>query len=61
MKKVLLVLTALLSFTVISAYAEETLPEIAPVDEVAIPALDTPAADEAPAAPAPEEAPADSK
>lgn len=46
MKKVLLVLSALFAFGAISAYADEALPEIAPVDEVAVPPLDTPAADD---------------
>ncbi|ADI30980.1 hypothetical protein [Methylotenera versatilis] len=46
MKKVLLVLSALFAFSAISAYADEALPEIAPVDEVAVPPLDTPAADD---------------
>lgn len=46
MKKVLLVLSALLAFGAISAYADEALPEIAPVDEVAVPPLDAPAADD---------------
>ncbi|MEQ1488332.1 MAG: hypothetical protein ABL920_07540 [Methylotenera sp.] len=45
MKKVLLVLTALLAFGAISAFADEALPEIAPVDEVALPPIDAPAAD----------------
>jgi hypothetical protein len=46
MKKVLLVLSALFAFGAFSAYADETLPEIAPVDDAAIPSLDAPAADE---------------
>jgi hypothetical protein len=47
MKKVLLVLSALLAFGAISAYADDdALPEIAPVDEVAAPPIDAPAVDE---------------
>ena len=47
MKKVLLVLLALLAFGSISAFADDALPEIAPADEVALPPIDAPAADEA--------------
>ena len=47
MKKVLLVLIALLSLGCITAFADEALPEIAPADEVTIPPIDAPAADEA--------------
>lgn len=47
MKKVLLVLSALLAFGTISAFADEALPEIAPTDEVALPPIDAPAADDA--------------
>ena len=46
MKKILLVLSALFAFSAISAYADEALPEITPVDEVAVPPLDAPAADD---------------
>jgi hypothetical protein len=46
MKKVLLVLSALFAFSAISAYADDALPEIAPVDEVAVPPIDAPAPDE---------------
>jgi hypothetical protein len=47
MKKVLLVLSALLAFGAISAYADDdALPEIAPVDEAAAPPIDAPAVDE---------------
>ena len=46
MKKVLLVLSALLSFNAIAAFADEALPEIAPTDEVAVPPIDAPAVDE---------------
>lgn len=46
MKKVLLVLSALFAFGALSAYAEDALPEIAPVDEVALPPIDAPAPDE---------------
>jgi hypothetical protein len=46
MKKVLLVLSALLAFGAISAYADDALPEIAPVDEVAVPPIDAPAPDD---------------
>ena len=47
MKKVLLVLSVLLAFSAISAYADEALPEIAPTDEVAAPPIDAPAVDDA--------------
>lgn len=44
MKKVLLVLSALLAFGAVSAYADDdALPEIAPVDEAAVPPIDAPA------------------
>lgn len=46
MKKILLVLSALFAFTAISANADDALPEIAPVDEVALPPIDAPAPDE---------------
>jgi hypothetical protein len=46
MKKVLLVLSALLAFSAISAYADEALPEIAPTDEVVAPPIDAPAVDD---------------
>jgi hypothetical protein len=46
MKKVLLVLSALFAFSAISAYADEALPEITPVDEAAAPPLDAPATDD---------------
>lgn len=42
MKKILLVLSALFAFSAISAYADEALPEVAPVDEVPVPPLDAP-------------------
>lgn len=54
MKKILLVLSALLAFGSITAFAEDALPEIAPVDEAAAPPLDA-------AAPAEEPAPSDGK
>jgi hypothetical protein len=47
MKKVLLVLLALFACSSIAAFADEALPEIAPVDEVAPPAIDAPAAEDA--------------
>ena len=46
MKRVLLVLSALLAFGAISAFADEALPEIAPTDEVALPPIDAPAPDD---------------
>lgn len=47
MKKVILVLLALLSLGAVVAFADEALPEIAPTDEVALPPIDAPAADDA--------------
>jgi hypothetical protein len=49
MKKVLLVLLALCAFgaTTLAFADDETLPEIAPTDEVALPPIDAPAADDA--------------
>ena len=48
MKKVLLVLSALLAFNAIPVFADDqALPEIAPTDEVAAPPIDAPAVDEA--------------
>ena len=47
MKKILLVLSALFAFSAISAYADDdALPEVAPVDEVAAPAIDAPVVDD---------------
>lgn len=45
MKKVLLVLLAFLAFGSITVFADEALPEIAPMDEVAAPPIDAPATD----------------
>lgn len=46
MKKVLLVLSALLALGSVSAFADDALPEIAPVDEEALPPIDAPAPDD---------------
>ena len=50
MKKLLFVLSVIATVLALNvapvAFADEALPEIAPVDDVAIPALDVPAVDE---------------
>lgn len=50
MKKLLFVLSVIATVFALNiapvAFADEALPEIAPVDDVAIPALDVPAVDE---------------
>ena len=45
MKSLLALLLAVVAFNALPAFADESLPEIAPVDEPAPPALDTPAAE----------------
>lgn len=46
MKSFIVLLLAFLSFNALPAFAEdESLPEIAPVDEPAVPPLDAPAAE----------------
>jgi hypothetical protein len=47
MKKVLLVLTAVFSLWTIAALADDALPEIAPAEEMAPPAIDAAAAEDA--------------
>ena len=43
MKSLLVLLLAVVAFNALPAFADESLPEIAPVDEPAPPALDAPA------------------
>jgi hypothetical protein len=48
MKKLLFVVIALLAFnTVPLAFADDTLPEVPPVDDPAVPPIDAPAPDDA--------------
>ena len=46
MKKLAFVLFALFALNAIPVFAEDQLPEIAPVDQASIPPLDAPAPDE---------------
>ena len=45
MKSLLALLLAVVAFNALPVFADESLPEIAPVDEPAPPALDAPAAE----------------
>jgi hypothetical protein len=47
MKKIVIVLFALVSLWSITSFADDALPEIAPIDETAAPAIDAAASDEA--------------
>jgi hypothetical protein len=45
MKDILALLLAIVAFTALPAFADETLPEVPPVDDPAPPPIDAPAAE----------------